>query len=554
MKKMKFSLMLLMVFMSLMINAQTNTDAEGRTVSIINDVYKMSWSAKSDNGGTYSETWTGPLKNGQRHGTWKYTRNVNRFMSDGAALTGTVVMVRNYKEGVPHGVYSYNSNIKYCSISFNVLNNTWVYGSNETITESVNGSFQDGSPNGAWTISSNTKGENLSISFVNGRANGTWKINNESFSTYQFRDGYLVYQKQPVEVSWGYETKYPADIDLETLEPKDTVLVANGLIPYLDYYMIGCGCERFVRYYPSGASWEHQHDKSTAYYILAAYKEYTKTYGNVPQHVLERIEYEKGAGKREALNKKYQAFKEQDSKYLWQIKDSIQSYMRNLSSDYVDFCERYDVLDYVEARFAISFCEKHPEFEKFNDEYTKFAEECAKSYGSRYGSYTDIAYFINDYCEKYEKLKPKYDTLTLSIINEAKQYGAKDEEKILAKAFRFYKTPAWNDYLMQVGEEEKRSKITIDEHDILIYLCEKYTTFTVIYGNVGTVSVTSTDASSVTRDDVLGFVCKHSDINGKRLYDKANKVIDNYHMNLEDILSRVQDRKRFKKLRETVSF
>lgn len=234
MKKMKFSLMLLMVFMSLMINAQTNTDAEGRTVSIINDVYKMSWSAKSDNGGTYSETWTGPLKNGQRHGTWKYTRNVNRFMSDGAALTGTVVMVRNYKEGVPHGVYSYNSNIKYCSISFNVLNNTWVYGSNETITESVNGSFQDGSPNGAWTISSNTKGENLSISFVNGRANGTWKINNESFSTYQFRDGYLVYQKQPVEVSWGYETKYPADIDLETLEPKDTVLVANGLIPYLD--------------------------------------------------------------------------------------------------------------------------------------------------------------------------------------------------------------------------------------------------------------------------------------------------------------------------------
>ena len=32
MKKMKFSLMLLMVFMSLMINAQINTDAEGRLV------------------------------------------------------------------------------------------------------------------------------------------------------------------------------------------------------------------------------------------------------------------------------------------------------------------------------------------------------------------------------------------------------------------------------------------------------------------------------------------------------------------------------------------
>ena len=295
MNKKFFSLMAAFLF-AVAANAQVE-DIYGVRVTQSGDVYKATYNKKTDNGGSASETWTGRIVNGKREGVWKFTANYSKFMyAENNFRSGSITMTRTYKNGLPNGTYSINQNITEQIGSYNAFIGEWVYKTPENRRETVTGSFVNGMPDGTWNVKSERSDEIITMKFIQGKPDGVWTHQKYQKDQVTFKNGYVIHQKQYMDNGlWGYELKYPND-DPTALQLQDTVFV-NDYLAGFNYYAYGMFVESYIKDYPKGAS----NDEMKPYYILAAYKEYNKLWGNVPeyelgayQRELERAEQERG--------------------------------------------------------------------------------------------------------------------------------------------------------------------------------------------------------------------------------------------------------------------
>lgn len=262
-------------------------DVYGRKVTQTATQYTVTYKNTTENGGTASEKWSGPLSNGKRTGTWTFSATYQRYyLSKGTFLTGTQTIARNYKDGKPHGTYSVVSTLKECDGRYNYFTNEWVYGPYRDYGENVKGSFVEGKPSGTWNISSKRNKNQFILYFTNGHATGTWNIQNPGKSTIEFNnEGYVIHQKTVMAPDWGFELKYSEGADLKTILPNDTTYIGDYL-HFFGYYQRGCGMEEYLLKYPEN----EENEMYEPYYITAAYQRYYAPYGNAPEYEVRAYE------------------------------------------------------------------------------------------------------------------------------------------------------------------------------------------------------------------------------------------------------------------------
>lgn len=318
--KTKLSFMLLACAISTSIFAQEK-DFRNRVVTQSGNVYTVTYSDKTDNGGTAYEKWTGKLVNGKREGQWTlYAKYTNYMYGAGAAQTGTINVVRNYKNGIPSGAYSANYNITERGIRYNVLTDRWVYGKPTNASESVIGAFANGTPRGTWKIASTRFKEYVTITFnEHGRPTGTMQYtkSGQNLNVKFTQEGYASSIKEPqtLDGSWWYELDYGGK-DPKTIFPQDTVSLSRSLLTYWEYWAQGMEkADFYEKYYPGGAS----DDKTPSTYIVSAYNRYYVSKGNVPEYVLQDFE-------KKFYRPYIEAMKELPNDFKDELNDSIESH------------------------------------------------------------------------------------------------------------------------------------------------------------------------------------------------------------------------------------
>ncbi len=148
---MRTKLVILCLIATMIAYGETFKLGDGITATVTPTHYKLNLSQKSRNGGTAQGSFSGPMKNGKRNGTWTANITFNNFIPEDAnsAKTGTITMVRNYREGVLHGTYTYNQKLNFRNIFY--TSSGWKYSSEITNDNmSVKGEFDNGFLDGDW--------------------------------------------------------------------------------------------------------------------------------------------------------------------------------------------------------------------------------------------------------------------------------------------------------------------------------------------------------------------------------------------------------------------
>lgn len=348
--KTKLSFMLLACAISTSIFAQEK-DFRNRSISQSGNVYTVTYSDKTDNGGTAYEKWTGKLINGKREGQWTlYAKYTNYMYGAGAAQTGTINVVRNYKNGIPSGAYSANYNITERGIRYNVLTDRWVYGKPTNASESVIGAFANGTPRGTWKIASTRFKEYVTITFnEHGRPTGTMQYtkSGQNLNVKFTQDGYAasIKELQTLDGSWWYELDYGGK-DPKTIFPQDTVSLSRSLLTYWEYWAHGMEkADFYEKYYPGGAS----DDKTPSTYIVSAYNRYYVPKGNVPEYVIYNQEQKTYAPYNEAMKTLRDEYYKANRKTLY---DNYTPYVIKLS-------KQYDAYNYIEKMVLNKTYDRH---------------------------------------------------------------------------------------------------------------------------------------------------------------------------------------------------
>lgn len=144
MNKIRFFLLLSLVFSgNVVLNSQTPVlqtakESWGEEGDVIYSYYvapngdevkqgsfKLTRSDKLSNGGTYLRVVSGNFEKGYKDGVWTYTHNRKDYGSNNYYATGLVKLVQSFKEGVPHGLWSYNCNVKYRQLLRNGSGYSW---------------------------------------------------------------------------------------------------------------------------------------------------------------------------------------------------------------------------------------------------------------------------------------------------------------------------------------------------------------------------------------------------------------------------------------------
>ncbi|MDE5997376.1 MAG: hypothetical protein K2G77_04095 [Muribaculaceae bacterium] len=148
---MRIKLVILGLIAAMVAYGETFKLGDGITATVTPTHYKLVLSQKSRNGGTAQGSFSGPMKNGKRNGTWIANITFNNFIPDDSksAKTGTITMVRNYRDGVLHGSYNYSQKLTFRNVVF--TSSGWKYSAETTSDNiSVKGAFDDGSLDGEW--------------------------------------------------------------------------------------------------------------------------------------------------------------------------------------------------------------------------------------------------------------------------------------------------------------------------------------------------------------------------------------------------------------------
>lgn len=163
--------------------------------------FKLTLSDKLSNGGTYLRVVSGNFKNGFKDGTWTYTHNRKDYGSNNYYATGIVKLVQTFKEGVPHGLWSYNCDLKYRELLRNGSGYSWGEYINPELVN-VLCSYNNGKISGKLAYKTD-KHDFVGNFNSKGYCIGDWLIREGSESTrFTSKNGFLtMYNKKGVNVT-----------------------------------------------------------------------------------------------------------------------------------------------------------------------------------------------------------------------------------------------------------------------------------------------------------------------------------------------------------------
>lgn len=195
----------LILSISLVAFGETFNYGDGITVTVTPSNYKLVLSQKSRNGGTAQGSFSGPMKDGKRNGTWSANITYQNYIPDneGYTKTGTITMLRNYRVGVLHGSYVYNQKLSFRDCVH--TSSGWVLSAKATTDNlSVKGAFDDGLLDGDWVC----KGDEMLLPSYTAR----------------FKKGVPEYEKNKIN------GKVDETIYTDSLITKDLTIFSNGTI------------------------------------------------------------------------------------------------------------------------------------------------------------------------------------------------------------------------------------------------------------------------------------------------------------------------------------
>lgn len=546
-------------------------DSDGRVVTRSGNQYKVTFNAVSDNGGTLSETWSGTIVNGKREGVWNFTGKYNKFeISSGVFRSGTVTMTRAYKGGLPHGSYILKHDLQLMNGAYNIFTDNWIYKAPQDFNEYISGAYAQGKPTGTWNI--NNEGlEKLTLTFKNGVMDGAFsEVDVITGVTRKgtFKNGYVLTMKEMLGADWGYETDY-AGKDPATLQPQETVSLSN-MVTRWGLYATGMNiCNEYLTDYPANSSDERAPEIT---YTLSDADTYRKLFGNVPEDVMKSLEWERN---REENNK----FEEQDALMQEKLDTLIAQQTRTLEPVFHDFLEKNGLMEfYVMDSLVPKIFLQHPEFKAFVD-----AREAKIKDGS--GNSSSLLWYF-----EYPTVQPvqnsykyRYDKICAPLLEQVYEYHGTDNDTTRYYIHKYYRPileqglsslsrnliktyypylgkrmdekvdeiNSWEDYLWYLDRRYFEATFQPTESDLLHYLAYEY-------GDATKYRLKSkdVDASMVTKEEVRKFALEYTDGNGKRYYDKCVMLHDGKatDVTIADMLNSLNDKRPFKKLRETVPF
>lgn len=393
-------------------NAQTVTQDMGNNVKVTYDQsltgpYKMTWSVKSRNGGSVTQTWGGQLQNGKRTGLWKGSATYTNFeMSDGLFWQGTSSITRNYADGKPSGFYSVIENTKVRNGRYNTIRRVWEYGQWHDQSNKITGTFKDGRAVGSWSISCQKPKENITVTFnSDGRPTGTYRFNEFSAIC---KDGYLIGLTEPKDATWGYKLVYtPEEIAAFTPEKaeKTTFTISN----YDEWYLIGAQWENEVKNYPKNSSDE---PNNFGELMIVNYYGHLQIYGNPAEYQIAEFEYMK----RKNIEKhRIDSIKAVEEPMVKLATDSLSKYNQHdisfTQTPVFNLCR-----DYAELQKILPLHEKHPELATY-----VFKGETRINDNIYFESYKELIANKSDIENKYQNILSKN-------IQEVMKYGLSEKE------------------------------------------------------------------------------------------------------------------------------
>ena len=453
--KTKLSFMLLACAISTSIFAQEK-DFRNRSISQSGNVYTVTYSDKTDNGGTAYEKWTGKLVNGKREGQWTlYAKYTNYMYGVGAAQTGTINVVRNYKNGIPSGAYSANYNITERGIRYNVLTDRWVYGKPTNASESVIGAFANGIPRGTWKSASTRFKEYVTITFnEQGRPAGTMQYtkSGQNLNVKFTQDGYASSIKEPqtLDGSWWYELDYGGK-NPKTIFPQDTVSLSRSLLTYWEYWAHGMEkADFYEKYYPGGAS----DDKTPSTYIVSAYNRYYVPKGNVPEYEIQGY-----------WNKLYRPYEEKMKEFQEEYMHDFRVKLNNNYTGYIQkLAKNINAYDYIENTICDSLYEIYlPKIDSLYNVYVSQDLDTARLNSKK----VKLTYLNskNDpkIKESYEKLKAAVDSIINKHYPNHKPYPQGEAAyPIIFSTLSEYLTP-FHDAIGQYIKVKSKEELELEE-------------------------------------------------------------------------------------------
>lgn len=547
----RFFVIFICVMMNVSLFAQE--DIYGVRVTQSGNFYKATLDKKSDNGGSASESWSGTLLNGRREGTWKFSGKYNLYGPNNSVFwTGSVTIIKNYKNGIPHGVYQVNDNLNVRGGGYNVFTGQWVYRQPQSENATITGSFENGKMSGTWNV--NAKHTKFVATFNNGMPNGKFSYTNENglTTTATFKDGYVVTMKEmQMDNQWWFETSYHGK-DPKTIYPQDTssVFRINFLLPTL-FTGVSMGADYFTKY-PANAS---DDNNISAPFIISDASNYRKPVGNVPADVYGALEHMKQEKEYNALAVKSQEMSEKLSKIVVDIRFKIEETTDPL---FYGFLKRHHLANQYEKKLVREeVLANHPELGEFAKYMTDWKDKNKRT-------------LTSDFVLEYERnIQSTFDADYQKVYDKALQqvidnHGT-DNDSTRYYIYKYYsggyQPKEWTAYLYRLRIAHKRATFEINEEDIQMYLlancikCDVPKTGNIYSSASPTYKYLTKDASYITKDDVFEFAFEWSDENGKRLYDSVEmKKKFGFSDLMTKELERFKTKRKFIQLRETVPF
>ncbi len=275
MKKIRFFLLLSLMFLGntvlmaqtpVLQTTKTNWPQEGDVVysyyvspagdEIQHGSFKLTQSDKISNGGTYLRVISGNYKNGYKDGVWTYTVNEKDYGRDNYYTTGTIKLVQSFKDGIPHGQWSYNCNIKRRELLYNGSGYSWGAYIDPELTN-VSCSYNNGKMTGQLLFKNDKMNLTGNLN-KDGHCIGEWLIKDGVYTTrFKTSNGFITMYNMKGNYSSASEVINPSPQILSLIDSLNTgtasidevdkrelqvdIVNLKSLITNLDTYLNGEG-------------------------------------------------------------------------------------------------------------------------------------------------------------------------------------------------------------------------------------------------------------------------------------------------------------------------
>ena len=516
-------------------------DIYGVKVTQNGNSYKATMNRKSDNGGTGYEVWSGTLVNGRREGTWKFEGKYELYgPTNNVFWSGTTTIIKEYKNGIPHGIYKVTDNLTVRNGGYNIYTNQWVYQQPVSANATLVGAFDNGKFSGSWNIVDGTT--KFVATFKNGMPDGKFSYTdvNNRYVNATFSDGYVEHMKSgELNSGWWYEIDYGGQ-DPKQIQPQKTYSLFNVNFK-LKSSLCGIHIGRaYFEKYPEDASDDYN---VQAPYIAADVEKYQKPMGNLPQYMLYEIEYKRNVEKERKIS---------------EISDRSFQKMQSLAN------KAFDSIPNLSQFIMNAAFHKYGEIKQlFIDEYSSNLYQTCPEFKAANDSIIQLSGEGNIWFRQYETPNSGFtDWLNQQYLSMFKQFNGGELERIEPvltkyKWIELVATRKFDYFIDSIRHDIALDTLQITEEDIQYYLVYKYAVNAP--NGFTTFKMKVDDASDITETEVKEFVLKYNrqySIPGetvKILNENLENPYSSYNK-LENAYSELKDRKMFKKLRKTMSF